>query len=81
MPPGEGSGGGGGGGVVWAEADCLVLSFAARDFAPHQVRRMAATIAAVVSGLLDDTFIDQCFDLGDRVVRWLVWGEPWRHVA
>ena len=50
----------------WAAAnpsgDCLVLSFAAREFAHEQVRRMAATVAAVVSGRLGPDFIDRCFD-------------------
>ena len=52
---------------TWGESDCLVLSFAARDFAPHQVRRMAATVAAVVSGALPPTFIDACFKEGAEV--------------
>ena len=51
-------------GATWAD-DCLVLVFAAREFAPQQVRRMSATVAAVTADKLDPSFIDSCFEDAD----------------
>ena len=51
-------------GAAWAE-DCLVLVFAAREFAPQQVRRMSATVAAVTADKLEPSFIDSCFEDAD----------------
>jgi len=50
------------GSASWVESHWVVLSFAARDFSPQQVRRMAGVVAAVVSGRLPLEFIDRCFE-------------------
>jgi len=45
----------------WSQGDWLVIAFAAREFAPQQVRRMAGVVAAVVSGAIGPGYIDRCF--------------------
>jgi tRNA U38,U39,U40 pseudouridine synthase TruA len=53
------------GGGEWLNSDCVLMAFAARDFAPQQVRRMGGAIAAVVSGRRPSEYIDRCFSEAD----------------
>ncbi|KAL1526646.1 hypothetical protein AB1Y20_015350 [Prymnesium parvum] len=46
----------------WRCRDWVVLSFAAREFSPQQVRRMAGVVALVVCGRRGLDFIDRCFE-------------------
>jgi|EP00908_Phaeocystis_cordata_P014194 hypothetical protein len=45
----------------WLATDWVVLRFAAKSFAPQQVRRMAGVVAAVVSGAAPPDYLERCF--------------------
>ncbi|CAK0848619.1 unnamed protein product, partial [Prorocentrum cordatum] len=45
----------------WTETDWTVTTFAATDFGPQQVRRMAGALAAVVRGAEELSYIDRAF--------------------
>ena len=57
----DGGDGGGGCDGGWATSDWVVLRFAAKAFAPQQVRRMAGVVAAIVSGRRPAEYLEQCF--------------------
>jgi hypothetical protein len=45
----------------WLATDWVVLRFAAKSFAPQQVRRMAGVVGAIVSGSQPPEYLERCF--------------------
>ena len=45
----------------WLATDWVVLRFAAKSFAPQQVRRMAGVVGAIVSGSQPAEYLERCF--------------------
>ncbi|CAE7294476.1 RE1 [Symbiodinium natans] len=49
-------------GAHWSDADWTAVTFAAADFGPQQVRRMAGALVAVARGSEELAYIARCFE-------------------